>query len=100
MNDEIEEVGIDGDGRIYVRPRTAEFPYIYREAMEVHRDGARCRPHGALPRQWCHAEWLEQILKAAAEQGCSLKFTSKTTWINRPAHLQWQRRHAAKKRIG
>jgi len=35
VEDEIAEVGIDHDGRLYVRPTGHSFPYIYRAAKEV-----------------------------------------------------------------
>ncbi|HTN93879.1 MAG TPA: hypothetical protein VMJ33_04795 [Gallionella sp.] len=34
--DAISEIGMDDEGRLYVAPETKTFPYIYREAMEVH----------------------------------------------------------------
>src|SRR5437879_9818828 len=34
--DEIEAVGIEGNGSLWVKPATSTFPFIYREAMEVH----------------------------------------------------------------
>ncbi len=34
----IAEIGIDDIGRLYVAPQNKKFPYIYREAMEVHWD--------------------------------------------------------------
>jgi hypothetical protein len=36
--DVIEALGISEDGALWVKPATATFPFIYREAMEVHWD--------------------------------------------------------------
>jgi hypothetical protein len=36
--DRIDEIGIDPGGRLYVKPVSASFPDVYREAMEVHWD--------------------------------------------------------------
>ena len=36
--DVISENGIDDKGQLYVMPYTKTFPYIYREAMEIHWD--------------------------------------------------------------
>jgi len=35
MEDKIEEIGTDDEGRLYLRPSCTSFPMIYREAMEV-----------------------------------------------------------------
>ena len=65
--DRIAELAIDDAGRLCVKPTTATFPFIWREAMEVHWD-----PHGGFlyspkPREWSYADWLRQILSAAKE---------------------------------
>lgn len=49
--DTIVAVGIDEDGSLWVRPATATFPYIYREAMGVHWDAGRRRLFSPKPRE-------------------------------------------------
>jgi hypothetical protein len=83
--DTIAEIGIDDKGRLYVLPQTQAFPYIYREAMEVHWDITSRylyappppRAQLATPIWWCL-----QILAAAKEQGCVLHIAQETKWKN------------------
>jgi hypothetical protein len=37
-SDEIEEVGIDGRGWLFIKPKSKTFPMMYREAIEIHWD--------------------------------------------------------------
>jgi hypothetical protein len=44
MQDEaIAEIGIDGEGRVYVRPASGGFEYVYRAGMAVYWDRAAGR---------------------------------------------------------
>ena len=79
--DDIVRVEIDADGRLHVVPSLESFPYIYREAMEVHWDTERRSLYGPPPREWSRARWLRQILDAAREQGCELTITDETEWV-------------------
>ncbi|MBT1445691.1 hypothetical protein KJI95_14345 [Shewanella sp. JM162201] len=90
MEDRIEEIGIDEEERLYVKPSNATFPMIYREAMEVHWNSERCYLYGAKPRKWGYLEWFQQIIRAASEQGCKLKVTQSVSWVNVPGELQKQ----------
>lgn len=89
--DAISEIGIDDKGRLYVAPETKTFPYIYREAMEVHWNETRRylfappppRAQLAMP-IW----WFQRILAAAREQACELYFSSETKWHNVPVELK------------
>ena len=87
-SDVIAEIGIDQAGRLYVKPATKKFPYIYREAMEVNWDAAAGALYSPVPREWSLQDWYHQIVKAAAEQACDLTITAGTRWINVPASLQ------------
>jgi hypothetical protein len=89
--DGIAEVGIDDQQRLYVLPETRSFPYIYREAMEVHWEPngkylyAPAPPRASLkPAAW----WFRQILSAAREQSCELQLTEKTRWHRVPDALK------------
>ena len=89
--DAIAEVGIDDRGRLYVAPATHTFPYIYREAMEVHWD-AQCgylhSPPAPRAELASPAWWFRQILAAAEEQGCQLRLGPQTRWHNVSKHTR------------
>lgn len=80
--DKIDEIGIDANGSIYVQPRKAAFPYIYREAMDVSWDAAAGRLFSPPPREWSYAKWFSQLVAAAKEQGVALSVTPETRWVN------------------
>ena len=82
MKEPISEIGIDADNRLYIKPSKAEFPLIYREAMEVHWDSDNKRLYGAVPRNWSYAQWFKQITDAAGEQGRTLEIGPATVWTN------------------
>jgi hypothetical protein len=86
--DQITEVGIDEQERLYVRPATATFPQIYREAREVHWDAAASRLHSPTPREWSYARWFRQIVEAADAYGQPLSLTPATIWVNLPDELK------------
>jgi len=78
--DEIAEIEIDGKGRLLVKPRTCRFPFIYREAMEVHWDNEANYLYSPPPREWSYVQWFKQILAAAREQSCDLYLSKGTAW--------------------
>ncbi|NDK39742.1 hypothetical protein DT603_12905 [Pseudoxanthomonas gei] len=80
--DMIAELEIDTRGNLHVVPATHAFPYIYREAMEVHWDPVRRSLCSPRPREWSYSRWLQQILAAALEQGCELRLAATTKWLN------------------
>jgi hypothetical protein len=86
--DSIAEVGIDAQERLYVRPAAATFPYIYREAREVHWEPAVGRLHSPKPREWSYARWFQQIIEAADAYGQPLRLTASTVWVNIPNELK------------
>lgn len=88
MQDEIEEIGIDDESRLYIKPSSAAFPMIYREAMEVHWNKNTKSLYGGIPRQWSHFDWYKQIIKGASIQGCLLKLSAQTKWVNIPQELK------------
>lgn len=90
MEDRIEEIGIDEEDRLYVKPSNATFPMIYREAMEVHWNSEHCYLYGAKPRKWGYLEWFQQIIRAASEQGYQLTVPSNVSWVNISGELQQQ----------
>jgi hypothetical protein len=86
--DAIEAVGVEDDGSLWVKPATTTFPYIYREAMEVHWDAKRLRLYSPKPREWSYVDWFRQIRNAAREQGVRLTLEQTTSWLNVDADLQ------------
>ena len=86
--DEIKEISIDSAGRLLIYPSTHSFPYIYREAMEVHWESAVKALHSPVPREWSYPRWFQQISAAAKEQGCTLVLSESTHWHNVPAEVK------------
>ena len=82
QKDQIKEIGIDDKGRLYVKPRLMKFPYIYREAMDVHWDEEGKHLFSPKPREWRYLDWFKQIISAAKEQSCTLVITEDTIWVN------------------
>ena len=82
MRDEaITEIGIDGDGRLYVRPSNSSFEHIYRTASGVHWNGERGYLFAPIPREWTQGKWFERIVAMVAdEHGVRLRTTSATLW--------------------
>lgn len=78
--DTIQEVGIDQKGSLWVKPTTATFPYIYREAMEVHWDADRRCLYGPTPREASYLTWFKQIVCGAQYQGVELELKPETRW--------------------
>ena len=80
QTDTIEAIGIDQEGRLWVKPATTSFPYIYREAMEVHWDVERHCLYSPTPREWSYVAWFKQIICGAHYQGVDLKIGQTTLW--------------------
>jgi len=87
-SDWIAEVGIDERKRLYLRPATATFLYIHREACGVHWDPTRHHLHSQKPGVWPYLRWFEHLISAAASQSWKLHLTASTTWVNIPADLR------------
>lgn len=81
-------------------PQSARFPYVYREAMEVHWDATGNYLFGPRPREWSYIDWFRQILKAASTQGCSLVVAGTTRWSNVPEDLRVEMTALAQARPG
>jgi len=90
MTDEtIAEVGIDAEGRLYVRPSQRSFEHIWRAAMQVNWDESEHRLFGPKPGEWSYADWFRQIVAAPADEyGTRLSLTSETVWSNVPAFVR------------
>jgi hypothetical protein len=66
--DEVVEIGIDSEERLYLVPKTKEFPFIYREAKEVSWGAERKCLYSPKPKEWSYIRWYNQIVLAAKEQ--------------------------------
>ncbi|MGY1426495.1 hypothetical protein [Lysobacter sp. A289] len=82
--DQVATVEIDQEGRLHIVPATQEFPYVYREAMEVSWDPARRTLNSPVPREWSYGRWFRQILAASSAQGVQLAIGPGTQWVNVP----------------
>ena len=87
-SDEIVEIGIDNEERLYVVPSHQKFALIYREAMGVGWDAANNRLFSSPPRDWSYVAWFEQILKTAESLRVQLLITAATRWVNVPAETK------------
>lgn len=85
----IEAIGIDESGSLWVKPKVARFPLIYREAMEVQWDPDRLCLYGPTPREWSYSDWFYQILAAAREQGTTLVLDPATVWSGIDSDLRY-----------
>lgn len=85
---DIEAIGIDDASRLWIKPRERAFPYIYREAMEVHWNDEAGFLYSPKPRKWTYVKWFQQVVDAARQQGCCLRVTEETRWENIPRELQ------------
>ena len=77
-NDNILEIGKG----IYLKPASLKFPYMYREAMEVHWDEQGHYLYSPKPTKWTYLDWYKQIQAAAKEQSGNLLITKETAWVN------------------
>jgi hypothetical protein len=84
----IAQVGLDQSGRIYVRPQTETFEYIYRAAMGVRWDEKLGRLFPYEVGDWLPKQWFSRIVDAVrSEYGVELKTGPATAW-SIPADLR------------
>ena len=89
--DKIIEIGIDDKERLFVKPHTERFEFIYRDASGVHWDKTGNFLYTDKPREWTYFDCFRQILLATkGEYGCELKVTSETKWPNISNELKKQ----------
>ncbi len=93
MNREkIVEVGINKDQRLFVRPSSTIFDYIYRSASEVHWNVESAYLYGgplrATQPEFDYVMWFRKIVAAVkSEYGTELYMNDKTKWTNIPSEL-------------
>jgi hypothetical protein len=89
--DEIVEVGIDKDERLFIRPKNERFNIIYRTATEVHWDEKELFLYSPKPRKWSYFEWFRHIIDIADKEcSCKLVLTHRTIWTNIENELKKQ----------
>ncbi len=87
--DDVLEIGIDDQERLYLKPEKEKFTLIYRSATEVHWDNNGAFLYSPKPREWSYLDWYKHIVSVALDEyGCKLKLTSKTNWQNIPVDLK------------
>ncbi|SHN73176.1 hypothetical protein SAMN05444395_107180 [Flavobacterium fryxellicola] len=89
--DEIIEVGIDKDERLFIRPKNERFTLIYRTATEVHWDEKELFLYSPKPREWSYLDWFRHIIDVADKE-CNSKLilTHRTIWTNIENELKKQ----------
>jgi hypothetical protein len=89
--DEIIEVGIDENERIFIKPKSEYFSSIYRTSTEVHWDEKGLFLYSAKAREWSYYDWYRHITNVAEkEYNCKLRLTPRATWTNIPDDLKKQ----------
>lgn len=82
-NDNIIEIGIDEEERLFIKPGKAAFPLIYRTATEVHWDDKNKFLYSPKPNEWTYLDWYKQIIGVVkTECNYILKLTGTTKWTN------------------
>jgi hypothetical protein len=91
LEDEIAEIGLDSDEKLYLRPRTQTFPHIWPTANW---DPVRGVVYGPRPKDLAHPELsypasFHRILaEAASMYGVRLKLNARTIWSGIPDALR------------
>jgi len=87
--DDILEIGIDENGRLFIKPEKNKFTLIYRSATEVHWDENKDFLYSPKPREWTYLDWYRHIVSAIEiEYGCKLIIRPNTKWISIPEDLK------------
>lgn len=87
--DQILEIGIDAQERLYIKPSTARFDLIYRTATEVHWDTKGLFLFSPKPREWTYLDWYKHIVYVVNDEcGYELILSEETIWANIPDALK------------
>lgn len=96
-SDNIQEIGIDENGRLIIKPEKKRFPLIYRTATEVHWDNNKNFLYSPKPREWTYLDWFRHIVSTIqTECGIKLKTTAETLWFSIPETLKEEIRSSEK----
>ncbi len=87
--DEIIELGIDSNERLFIKPKNEHFTMIYRTATEVHWDQSNLYLYSPRPRNWTYLDWFNHIINVTNNEcNCKLVLTNRTKWTNISEELQ------------
>ena len=94
---EIEEVGINSVGHLFVRPpATEDFTFIWRDAYGVRWNEKSHSLVAYEPHRWEHLALFQQMITAVkSEYGRCLVVGPDTRWSNIPSELRSHIEHAA-----
>ena len=90
IEDEITEIGIDSDEKLYVRPKTQTFPHFWPKAKWDPVSGVL---YGPIPKELAHSDLsypasFHRVLAEAARYGIRLKLSGRTIWSGIPDALR------------
>ncbi|WP_313512499.1 hypothetical protein [Sphingobacterium sp.] len=89
--DEIVEVGIDKDERLFIRTKNERFNLIYRTATEIHWDNNGFFLYSPKPSEWGYYDWFRHIIDVANKEcNSKLMLTHRTIWTNIDNNLKKQ----------
>nr|WP_315422389.1 hypothetical protein [uncultured Pedobacter sp.] len=87
--DQISEIGLDAQDRLYIKPSTVRFDLIYRTATEIHWDANGLFLFSPKPREWTYLHWYIHIIEVVdKESGYKLLLSDETIWTNIPKELK------------
>jgi len=87
--DQISEIGIDIEERLYIKSSIARFDFIYRTATEVHWDASGLFLFSPKPREWTYLDWYRHIVDVVNNEcGYKLVLGDETIWTNIPEELK------------
>lgn len=89
--DKILEIGIDDTDRLFIKPESERFTFIYRTATEVHWNSNGLFLYSPKPREWTYFDWFKQITDVTEREcSCKLILTDQTVWTNISDELKRQ----------
>jgi hypothetical protein len=89
VDEPILDLGVDEQGRLYVRPAQSVFPQIFRVASGVSWDPSTNALVSPQPGEWSLERWFEQIVGAVlSEYGIALRLAPSTSWTGVAPELQ------------
>lgn len=89
--DNIEAIGINEAGQLFIKPEKECFALIWRSAAEVHWNDKNQYLFSPKPREWSYFDWYKHIVDVVNDEyGCTLIRTTNSVWINVPKSIQEQ----------
>lgn len=88
QRDQIQEIGLNKDKLLYVKPAETKFPFIYREAMEIYWNENEEYLYHSRIADWTYKQWFDHIIDAARLQGVLLEISKSTKWISVPDNIK------------